>query len=115
MADKPADVEEYLAALPRGTRDVVSQMRATVHRAVPGLGERISYGIPTFTRDGRSILHIAGWTHHVAVYPVPDGDAALAAKLAPYSGGNGTLKFRLSGEVPLDLIAQVAVALDAQA
>ena len=33
-------------------RGVVERIRGDVHAAVPGLGETISYGIPTFTRDG---------------------------------------------------------------
>ena len=114
MADKPVDVEAYLARLPEATREVVERIRSTVHEAVPGLGETISYDIPTFTRDGRSVMHVAGWKQHVSVYPEPDGDAGLSAELAPYAGGKGTLKFPLSGEIPYDLIARVAGALDAR-
>jgi uncharacterized protein YdhG (YjbR/CyaY superfamily) len=112
MADAPADVDAYLETLADPARGVVERIRADVHSAVPGLGETISYNIPTFTRDGRSVMHVAGWSKHVSVYPEPDGDATLTADLAPYSAGKGTLKFSLSAEIPYGLIVRVAQALD---
>ena len=107
------DVDDYLAALPEPARGVVMQIRDLVHEAVPGLGEVISYGIPTFTRDGRSVMHVAGWTRHVSVYPQPRGDALLSADLAAYATGKGTLAFRLDGVIPYDLRVRVAHALAA--
>ena len=114
MADKPVDVDAYLEGLPEPARGVVERIRADVHAAVPGLGETISYNMPTFTRDGRSVMHVAGWKQHVSVYPEPGGDAALTAALAPYSGGKGTLKFSFDAEIPYDLIVRVAQALDSR-
>ncbi|MFN8169700.1 MAG: DUF1801 domain-containing protein [Candidatus Nanopelagicales bacterium] len=112
MAEKPVDVDAYLAGLAEPARTAVARIRAVVHEAVPGLGEDIRYSMPTFTRDGRSVLHVAGWTNHVSVYPEPSGDAALAADLAPYAAGKGTLKFPLDRPIPDELIARVARALD---
>lgn len=114
MEQAPEDVEAYLAGLSEPARSVVARIRGEVHAAVPGLGETISYGIPTFTRDGRSVMHVAGWKQHVSVYPEPDGDAALRAELAAYASGRGTLKFPLAGEIPYPLIVRVAQALDAR-
>jgi uncharacterized protein YdhG (YjbR/CyaY superfamily) len=115
VTNRPTDVDTYLAGLPPATRRAVARVRATVHDAVPGLGESISYGIPTFTRNGRPVLHVAGWRDHVAVYPRPRGDPALTADLAPYASGKGTVKFALSEEIPLALVARVAKALDSPA
>ncbi len=114
MADVPADVDAYLTGLAEPARGIVERIRGDVHAAVPGLGETISYGIPTFTRDGRSVMHVAGWKQHVSVYPEPDGDAALTTELAPYASGKGTLKFPTSAEIPYALIVRVAQALDSR-
>ena len=113
MAGSPVDVEAYLAGLVEPTRAVVERIRVDVHAAVPGLDETISYGIPTFTRGGRSVMHVAGWTNHVSVYPEPDGDTALSAELAQYAAGRGTLKFPLTAEIPYELIVRVAQRLAA--
>jgi uncharacterized protein YdhG (YjbR/CyaY superfamily) len=114
MADVPVDVDAYVAGLAEPARGIVERIRSDVHAAVPGLGETISYGIPTFTRDGRSVMHVAGWTAHVSVYPEPDGDAGLTSELAPYAAGRGTLRFPTTGEIPYALIVRVAQALDAR-
>ncbi|MFZ0159578.1 MAG: DUF1801 domain-containing protein [Kineosporiaceae bacterium] len=70
--------------------------------------------MPTFTLDGRSVVHIAAWKHHLAVYPVPAGDAAFDEELAPYRATEGTLRFPLKQPIPYDLIARVAALLAEQ-
>ena len=72
----------------------------------------ISYNIPTLKRDGRSVVHFAGWKAHVSLYPMPDGDADLERDLAPYSSGKGTLKFPLAEPIPLELVRRVVARLD---
>lgn len=114
MGDAPVDVDAYLAGIAEPARSAVARIRALVHEAVPGLEEDIRYAMPTFTRDGRSVMHVAGWKNHVSIYPEPSGDAALTADLAPYAAGRGTLKFPLDREIPDDLVARIARSLDAQ-
>ena len=74
----------------------------------------ISYGIPTITMNNRYVVYFAGWTHHVSVYPVPNGDEGLHAEMAPYLSGKGTLKFPVGKPIPYDLIARVATQLAAE-
>ncbi|MFX0537620.1 iron chaperone [Ornithinimicrobium sp. Y1847] len=101
------EVTAYLDALPDPARERVDQIRAAVHAAHAGVGERISYGIVTFTVDGRRAFHTGGYAGHVAVYPVP-ADLALAQRCAPYRSGKGTLKFPHREELPMELIEDVA-------
>ena len=110
MAQKFTDVDDYLASLPPEVQAVLQQVRETIHQAVPGAQETISYNIPTMVRDGRRFLHFAGWAKHVALYPVPDADEDLAADLAPYVVGQGTLRFSLDQPIPYALIGRVAQA-----
>lgn len=107
-----AAVTAYLDGLPEQARDRVEQIRAAVYEAVPGLGEKISYGILTFTLDGRTALHTGGYAGHVAVYPIPDAqaDPALGERMAPHVAGRGTLKFPHTQPLPLDLVRDVALA-----
>lgn len=103
-----ASVEAYLEALPAGTREVVEQVRAAVLAELPDARERISYGILAFVVDDRIVLYLAGWKHHVSLYPIPDGDPEYAAAAAPYVSGRSTLKFALNSPLPLDLVARTA-------
>lgn len=109
-----ASVDEYLASFPAGTRAILELARATIHEAAPGMEERISYGIPTFTLDGHYVIYLAGWQRHISVYPIPGGDPDIEREVAPYADGRGTLKFPLDRPIPYELIGRVAALLLAQ-
>jgi len=107
---RPESVEEYLAALPAATRDVVDEIRRIAVATLSEPTESISYDMPTFSVDGRRVVHVGGWAKHVSLYPVPSADD-LQAELAPYLAGQGTLKFPLSGPIPYDLVRRVIRSL----
>jgi uncharacterized protein YdhG (YjbR/CyaY superfamily) len=116
MAAKFTDVDNYIASFPADVQSVLQQIRRTIRAAVPGTQEKISYDIPTMTRDGKRYVHFAGWAKHVSLYPVPEPEeteagSALAAELEPYLAGKGTLKFPLNKPIPYDLIGRVATRL----
>lgn len=110
MTQKFADVEEYVASLTPEAAAAVQRVRGWVHEEIPGLTEVIRYNMPTFQRDGHSLLHLAGWTEHLSVYPeppAPAGDAGLVLDLAPHASGRGTLRFDLERPLPEDLVRRV--------
>ena len=116
MAATFTDVDDYIATFPADVQSVLQQIRQTIHAAVPGTQEKISYDIPTMVRDGKRYVHFAGWAKHVSLYPVPERDeteagSALAAELEPFLGGKGTCKFPLNKPIPYELIGRVAAAL----
>ncbi|HEY3556046.1 MAG TPA: DUF1801 domain-containing protein [Kribbella sp.] len=108
MADKFETVDEYIASFPPEVREVLEQVRRTLHAAVPDAGEKISYQIPTITLDGTPLVHFSGWKSHIALYPIPPADDQLTQALAPYRSGKGTLKFPLNQPIPYPLITQIA-------
>ena len=114
MSEKFASVDVYLDSLPAEVRDAVVELRAVLYDAVPGAEDAISYNMPAITRDGRRVVHYAGWKKHVSIYPVPDlgpADADLERELAPYLAGKGTLKFPLDQALPRELVTRVAQLL----
>lgn len=107
-AKKPATVEEYLANVPKEQQKLLQQIRSTIKKALPGSGERISYGLPCFTLDDSPVIFYAGFKNHVSVYPVPREHPAFKKELASYKGGKGTAQFPLDEPIPFDLIARMA-------
>jgi uncharacterized protein YdhG (YjbR/CyaY superfamily) len=103
----PDSIDDYIASFPPEVQDKLRAVRATIRDAARGTDETISYGIPTFTLDGRYVIYFAGWKRHISVYPVPATDEPLTTELAPYISGRGTLRFPLTEQIPLDLIAAV--------
>jgi uncharacterized protein YdhG (YjbR/CyaY superfamily) len=111
--DDPAAVDEYIAGFPPDTQAALRQARAAIRDAAPDASEGLSYGIPTFFLKGRYLIYLAGWKRHISIYPIPSGDAALEAELAPYRAGKGTLQFPLGATIPDALIGRIVMALRA--
>jgi uncharacterized protein YdhG (YjbR/CyaY superfamily) len=105
-----ASVDEYIGSFPAEVREVLEEVRRTIHAVVPLAGEKISYQLPTITLDGKSLMYFSGWKEHVSIYPIPPLDAALTADLEPYRSGKGTLKFPLEHPIPYDLITRLTQA-----
>jgi uncharacterized protein YdhG (YjbR/CyaY superfamily) len=109
-----ATVDEYLDSFPDEVRDRLARIRWIAREVLDEPDERISYGIPTVTVAGRPVVHYSGWKRHIALYPVPDGEAGLDRDLEPYRAGKGTLQFPLDRPLPEDLVRRVVVALSAR-
>lgn len=115
VINKPQTVEEYFNSLPNEVAVVLKTVRKTLKQHLPDDAiEIISYGIPAF-KWNKTPLYYAGWKEHVSIYPIPKGNADFVKKIKPYIAGKGTLKFKLSDPLPLDVVALVAkirVAVD---
>jgi uncharacterized protein YdhG (YjbR/CyaY superfamily) len=103
------DIDEYIAAYPAEVQEILQKIRALIRTAVPAAGEKISYGIPTFTLNG-NLIHFAAFKHHIGMYPPVAGDDKLDAALARYRGEKGNLRFPLDEPIPYNLIRRVVKA-----
>ena len=109
-----ATVDEYVAGLPDDVRDRMQTLRALVHRVVPGAEEKIAYAMPTFTLDGRSVVHLAAWKKHIALYPLPELPAELAAEAERWRGAKDAMHLPHGESLPTALLEQVLTALVAR-
>lgn len=100
-------IDEYIASFPEDVQKILEELRTTIKAAAPEAGEKISYGIPTFTLNGKYLIYFAGWKHHISIYPIPVGDDELNQEIAPYVAGKGTLKFPIDKPLPLKLITKI--------
>jgi uncharacterized protein YdhG (YjbR/CyaY superfamily) len=107
-------VDAYIESFPEPTRTALEQIRQAIHRAAPDVVETISYAIPTFDRNGKHLVFVAGWKRHISLYPIPAGDSALQHDIAPYRKARGTLQFPLAKPVPYDLVARIVSFLVAE-
>jgi uncharacterized protein YdhG (YjbR/CyaY superfamily) len=106
-----ATIEEYLAGLPDDARARLEEVRRLVHEVVPDAGETISYAMPTFTLDGRPLVHVAAWKQHIGLYPLPPLDPQLDAEVDAYRGTKGSMKLPYSRPLPRELVARVVQVL----
>jgi uncharacterized protein YdhG (YjbR/CyaY superfamily) len=111
MSGRFTTVDEYLDGLPRDVRAVMEQLRDTIRSVAPDVGEKISYSMPTFTLDGRPLLHVAAWKKHIGLYPLPPLAGDLETAVAPYRGTKDTLRLRYDRPIPYELVGRVVEAM----
>ena len=95
-------------------RGRLREVRRTIHRAAPGLVEKISYRMPTFTLNDRVVVYLGAFNYHVGLFPPVKGDERLAKALSAYANEKGNLRFPLDRSMPYALIARVVKARVAQ-
>ena len=106
-----ASIDEYLATLPDEQRAALEHVRREVHRLVPDAEEMISYGMPGFRLDGRSLLWFAGWKKHCSLYPLTDAFLAdHPEELAGFEQTKGSVHFTPARPIPDDLLRALVQA-----
>jgi uncharacterized protein YdhG (YjbR/CyaY superfamily) len=106
-----AEVDAYIADFPEDVRNRLTGLRQVIGEHLTGGHEVVRYGMPAVMVGARYGLHFAGWTKHVALYPVPVFDGSLEERLAPFRSGKDTVRFLHSQELPYDLVGEVCDAL----
>jgi len=100
-------IDEYIANFPENVQKILEELRGTIKAAAPEAGEKINYGIPTFTLNSKYLIYFAGWKNHISLYPVPSGTEAFNKEVSQYVAGKGTLKFPIDKPLPLKLITKI--------
>lgn len=100
-------IDEYIETFPEDIQKLLKELRETIKAAAPEASETISYGIPTFTLNGKYLIYFAGWKNHISIYPIPTGSEAFNKQISKYVEGKGTLKFPTDKPLPLKLITKM--------
>jgi uncharacterized protein YdhG (YjbR/CyaY superfamily) len=105
----PQTIDEYIAACPPETRQLLEKVRQAIRRAAPGASEGITYRMPVFKLHG-AVAWFGLFKGHIGLYPPVRGNAALLKAIEPYAGPKGNLRFPLDRPVPFALIARIVKA-----
>ena len=103
---KPESVDAYVSGFPPDVQTILGRLRTTVRSLLPDARETISYGIPTYKRNG-AVVYFAAFKAHIGFYPPVRGDAALEKAVARYAGDKGNLRFPLDEPMPMTLIERI--------
>jgi uncharacterized protein YdhG (YjbR/CyaY superfamily) len=105
---KPKTIDEYLAGVDADHRDALQKLRATIHTVAPRAEECISYGIPAFRLNGRSLVFFGAWANHCAFYP---GNSNTLKKfrneVKNFQTSKGTLRFSPDKPMPVALVKKL--------
>ncbi len=80
----PFSISKYIADFPHETQQILEKIRRTIQECAPTATETISYAIATFKLDGVSLVHFAGYAHHIGFYATPTGHEEFQDELSQY-------------------------------
>ena len=102
------EVDAYIAALAEDRREPMRRLRETIRAAAPDATEVITYRMPGFKAGTAFLVSYDAFKHHYSLFPWNDEMVAeLGDEIEPYVKGRGTLQFRATEPLPLDLIRRI--------
>jgi uncharacterized protein YdhG (YjbR/CyaY superfamily) len=63
------EVDAYVQALAEPTRSMLEALRRTILEIVPGAEQVISYQVPAFRVDGKTVAGFAAFKNHLSYLP----------------------------------------------
>ena len=63
------NIGDYIDRFGGEHEQLLKKMRLTIRKAAPNAQEKISYGIPAFTLNGRMLVWFAAHKSHIGFYP----------------------------------------------
>ena len=108
---KPRTIDEYLADVKADQRAALEVLRKSIHAVASGTEECISYGIPAFRLNGRSLVFFAAWANHCSFYPGSSTTLKqFRADLKDFQITKGTIRFSPNNPLPRALVKKLVKA-----
>ncbi|WP_207535223.1 iron chaperone [Desertivirga arenae] len=107
MDRKAESIEEYISCFSEEVQTILRKIQICIQTIAPDAIQTISYGIPTFKRDNKPLVHFAAFKNHIGFYALPEGNIAFAEKLKGYKVGKGSIQFPLNKPIPFELIEEM--------
>jgi uncharacterized protein YdhG (YjbR/CyaY superfamily) len=105
------DIDSYLAGVDEPKRSTLQQLRRCVLDVIPDAEECISYGMPAFKVQGKTVAGFAAFKNHLSYLPHSGSVLpALAADLAGYEATKGSLHFPVDQPLPPALVTKLVTA-----
>lgn len=105
--EKPVDIDAYNALFPEDIQMILNRVRSAIKDSAPFAVETISYGMPSFKLNGKSLVYFAAFKNHLGFYALPTGNTAFKKELLKYKTGKGSIQFPLNQPIPYSLISKI--------
>ena len=103
------DIDRYLAALDEPKRGTLEALRQSILEVVPHAEQCISYGMPAFKLQGKTVAGFAAFNHHLSYLPHSGSVLpALGDDLAGYEMTKGSLHFAIDKPLPKRLVEKLS-------
>lgn len=102
------EIDGYLAGLDEPKRSTLAELRRTILGIIPDAEQCISYGMPAFKLNGKTVAGFAAFKNHLSYLPHSSlVFTELGDDLAGYVTTKGSLHFSVDAPLPEDLVAKL--------
>ena len=102
------DVDRYLADLEDPKRATLEEMRRRILEVIPDAEQGLSYSVPAFKVDGKTVAGLAAFKSHLSYLPHSGSVlAAVIEKTRGYTQTKSALHFPVDAPLPQDLIREL--------
>jgi uncharacterized protein YdhG (YjbR/CyaY superfamily) len=111
-----ADIDRYLASVEEPKRSTLEEMRRRILEFIPDAEQCLSYRMPAFKVQGKTVAGLAAFKNHLSYLPhsgsvLPE----LAAETSVYTQTSGSLHFPVDTPLPRQLIKKLLMTRMRQA
>ena len=98
------EIDAYLGTLDEPKRSTLEALRRSILQVVPDAEQGMSYGMPAFKLNGKTVAGFAAFKHHLSYLPHSGSVlSALGDAVAGYETSKGSLRFAVDEPLPQPL------------
>jgi uncharacterized protein YdhG (YjbR/CyaY superfamily) len=102
------EIDRYLAGVEEPTRGTLEEMRRRILEVIPDAEQCLSYALPAFKMQGKTVAGLAAFKNHLSYLPHSGSVlAALAKETRGYTQTGGSLHFPVDTPLPRPLIKKL--------
>lgn len=103
-----SEIDAYLASVEEPKRSTLERLRAAILEVVPEAEEGLSYGMPAFKVQGKTVAGFAAFKDHLSYLPHSGSVVAeIGDDAAGYETTKGSLKFAIDTPLPKRLVKKL--------
>jgi len=100
--------DDYLKGVRSEQRSELERIRRIARHAVPEAEEAMSYGMPAFKYNKRTLLGFTANKRHLSIHPFsPRVVEAVKDKLGKFELSKGTIRFTENNPIPEDTLEEI--------
>ena len=105
------EVDEYLRGIEEPKRSTLETLRRTILEIVPEAEQVISYRVPAFRVDGKTVAGFAAFKNHLSYLPFSGSVLSrLTEELRGYTMTKSALHFPVDRPLPKTLVTKLVAA-----
>src|SRR6516225_3942555 len=102
------EIDRYLTGLDEPERSTLEAVRRSILDVVPDAEKCISYGVPAFKVQGKTVAGLAAFRNHLSYLPHSGSVlAALPDDTVAYQASKGALRFGIDEPLPEQLVEKL--------